>query len=175
MSQDPTGLGPDSNPYRYVANGPTNATDPSGLQEPVEDVAAAAIVMKWAWRAAGGYSTVSTLVNLFSFNGQDFPMVEGVGQVVSLAATSFPGTGIYEVEQKVNDSANGRDGNLGMIDYGNGPIRNWNAVKFWFETSFGGGRLTTYDLGSGETDTATVSKKTLEDDKFNIKPALLPT
>ena len=29
-TQDPTGLGPDSNPYRFVGNGPTNGTDPSG-------------------------------------------------------------------------------------------------------------------------------------------------
>jgi RHS repeat-associated protein len=32
MSQDPLGLGPDSNPYQYVGNGPTNVVDPSGLQ-----------------------------------------------------------------------------------------------------------------------------------------------
>jgi RHS repeat-associated protein len=31
QSEDPLGLGPDSNPYRYVRNGPTNGTDPSGL------------------------------------------------------------------------------------------------------------------------------------------------
>jgi RHS repeat-associated protein len=32
ISQDPLGLGPDTNPYRYVYNGPTNGTDPLGLQ-----------------------------------------------------------------------------------------------------------------------------------------------
>jgi RHS repeat-associated protein len=32
ISQDPTGLGPDSDPYRYVDNNPTDATDPSGLE-----------------------------------------------------------------------------------------------------------------------------------------------
>jgi RHS repeat-associated protein len=31
LSQDPLGLGPDSNAYRYVGNGPTDGTDPSGL------------------------------------------------------------------------------------------------------------------------------------------------
>jgi RHS repeat-associated protein len=30
MSQDPTGLGPDINPYRFVGNDATNETDPSG-------------------------------------------------------------------------------------------------------------------------------------------------
>jgi RHS repeat-associated protein len=30
-SQDPSGLGPDSNLYRYVKNDPTNLTDPSGM------------------------------------------------------------------------------------------------------------------------------------------------
>ena len=33
MSQDPTGLRPDLNPYRYVHNNPTDLTDPSGLWE----------------------------------------------------------------------------------------------------------------------------------------------
>jgi RHS repeat-associated protein len=32
LSQDPLGLGPDSNPYRYVYNSPTNGTDPSGKE-----------------------------------------------------------------------------------------------------------------------------------------------
>jgi RHS repeat-associated protein len=31
LSQDPLGLGPDMNPYRYVGNDPTDGTDPSGL------------------------------------------------------------------------------------------------------------------------------------------------
>jgi RHS repeat-associated protein len=31
MSEDPSGLGPDSNQYRYVGNSPTNGTDPTGL------------------------------------------------------------------------------------------------------------------------------------------------
>ncbi|MGA2069541.1 MAG: RHS repeat-associated core domain-containing protein, partial [Thermoguttaceae bacterium] len=31
LSQDPSGLGPDANPYRYCGNGPTNGADPSGL------------------------------------------------------------------------------------------------------------------------------------------------
>ena len=33
ISEDPTGLAPDSNPYRYVGNGPTNFIDPTGLAE----------------------------------------------------------------------------------------------------------------------------------------------
>jgi uncharacterized protein RhaS with RHS repeats len=31
LTEDPSGLGPDPNDYRYVRNSPTNATDPSGL------------------------------------------------------------------------------------------------------------------------------------------------
>jgi RHS repeat-associated protein len=34
LSQDPSGLGPDVNPFRYCDNGPTNAIDPTGLQQP---------------------------------------------------------------------------------------------------------------------------------------------
>ncbi|HEV2971412.1 MAG TPA: RHS repeat-associated core domain-containing protein, partial [Pirellulales bacterium] len=33
MSQDPSGLGPDSNPYRPVGNSPTKFIDPSGLAD----------------------------------------------------------------------------------------------------------------------------------------------
>jgi RHS repeat-associated protein len=32
ISQDPLGLRPDTNPYRYVDNAPTNGTDPTGLK-----------------------------------------------------------------------------------------------------------------------------------------------
>ncbi len=32
LSQDPSGLGPDNNPYRYVRNDPTNAIDSTGLE-----------------------------------------------------------------------------------------------------------------------------------------------
>jgi hypothetical protein len=31
LEEDPLGLEPDSNPHRYVDNGPTNSTDPTGL------------------------------------------------------------------------------------------------------------------------------------------------
>jgi RHS repeat-associated protein len=31
ITPDPLGLGPDSDPYRYVTNGPVNRTDPSGM------------------------------------------------------------------------------------------------------------------------------------------------
>jgi len=31
LTQDPLGLGPDTNPYRYCGNGPTDGTDPSGM------------------------------------------------------------------------------------------------------------------------------------------------
>jgi RHS repeat-associated protein len=34
LSEDPLGLGPDRNPYRYVRNQPTTLTDPSGLEPP---------------------------------------------------------------------------------------------------------------------------------------------
>src|SRR5579871_6219332 len=39
MTRDPLGLGPDSNPYRYVSNGPVNWIDPSGRdrEDPVLD------------------------------------------------------------------------------------------------------------------------------------------
>jgi len=32
LSEDPSGLRPDTNPYRYCGNSPTNYTDPSGLE-----------------------------------------------------------------------------------------------------------------------------------------------
>ncbi len=36
MSEDPDGLGPDTNPYRYVDNSPTNGIDPSGTDITLE-------------------------------------------------------------------------------------------------------------------------------------------
>ncbi len=36
INQDPSGLEPDANPYRYVSNQPMTLTDPSGLEPPVE-------------------------------------------------------------------------------------------------------------------------------------------
>jgi len=38
LTQDPLGLGPDTNPYRYCGNGPTDGSDPTGLAEvkPIE-------------------------------------------------------------------------------------------------------------------------------------------
>ena len=33
LTVDPSGLGPDANPYRYCGDGPTDGTDPSGLAE----------------------------------------------------------------------------------------------------------------------------------------------
>jgi RHS repeat-associated protein len=33
MTQDPSGLGPDTNPYRYCGNDPIDETDPSGLED----------------------------------------------------------------------------------------------------------------------------------------------
>jgi RHS repeat-associated protein len=38
LTPDPLGLGPDSNPYRYCGNGPTNATDPAGTEGIPTDV-----------------------------------------------------------------------------------------------------------------------------------------
>ena len=40
LTQDPDGLGPDANPYRYCGNGPTDWVDPSGLRPPAWDTPA---------------------------------------------------------------------------------------------------------------------------------------
>ena len=39
LSEDPSGLGPDVNPYRYCGNSPTNGTDPSGEYDHADDSA----------------------------------------------------------------------------------------------------------------------------------------
>ena len=33
LTEDPLGLGPDTNSYRYCGNGPTDGIDPSGMEE----------------------------------------------------------------------------------------------------------------------------------------------
>jgi RHS repeat-associated protein len=37
INEDPTGLSPDANPYRYSHNSPTNESDPYGLEPPQEE------------------------------------------------------------------------------------------------------------------------------------------
>jgi hypothetical protein len=57
LEEDPIGFeGGDSNLYRYVANTPTNATDPSGLFLYAKDEATAARVVSWLTGAPGGLS-----------------------------------------------------------------------------------------------------------------------
>ena len=46
-SKDPTGLVADLNPYRFVANGPTNGTDPSGLKLFAADKKSAQMIGYW--------------------------------------------------------------------------------------------------------------------------------
>jgi RHS repeat-associated protein len=65
MSEDPIGLGPDSNPRRYVENQPTMLTDPSGLAPPGTQWWNNSGWDNWnpsAWAAAGG-DAVSTFVS----------------------------------------------------------------------------------------------------------------
>jgi hypothetical protein len=38
LEPDPSGLGPDADPYRYAGNDPTNETDPSGLEPSTKSV-----------------------------------------------------------------------------------------------------------------------------------------
>jgi RHS repeat-associated protein len=52
ITQDPTGLGPDSNPERYVGNDPTNRTDPSGLDAQLPARGDSAIAWDWEQEAA---------------------------------------------------------------------------------------------------------------------------
>jgi RHS repeat-associated protein len=60
LSQDPLGLGPDSNPYRYVGNAPTDAVDPSGLAE-VKFVAGTGMVSVMYVPAGGSSVWLGTL------------------------------------------------------------------------------------------------------------------
>jgi len=62
MQSDPIGFGGgDANLYRYVSNGPTNATDPSGLVEflGVNWVSPWNPNARWGWEGVKGYGTAT--------------------------------------------------------------------------------------------------------------------
>lgn len=62
LSEDPSGLKPDVNPYRYVGNSPTNYTDPSGLSKK----ASGSVKPRNALQHAAGNGRVGYYVGVFS-------------------------------------------------------------------------------------------------------------
>ena len=90
LSEDPSGLGPDSNPYRYVGNKPMNATDPSGL-------------WLWPWDPNASWNPYTTASLWTGIPANQFP--HGIGVQGSLdtaqgagggtAGQVFGGGGVY--------------------------------------------------------------------------------
>jgi len=52
LSEDPSGLGPDSNPYRYCDNGPTDRTDAEGLATYPTGTAVPLAPKSWSYKIA---------------------------------------------------------------------------------------------------------------------------
>jgi RHS repeat-associated protein len=85
LSQDPLGLGPDSNPYRYVGNGPTDGTDPSGL-----------VLLDNRERLRTAYAEAMRLQNAYAqANGHAPPLTEAQIQAYSTQAAQG---GVYDYE-----------------------------------------------------------------------------
>jgi RHS repeat-associated protein len=71
-SQDPLGLGPDSNPYRYVVNDPTDRVDPTGLWSPVTGNVPAGVLslaLGAGMFSGGSRPTPAALISLMLANG----------------------------------------------------------------------------------------------------------
>jgi RHS repeat-associated protein len=99
LSQDPLGLGPDSNPYRYVGNGPTDGTDPSGL-DMVDNRA----------RILAAYAAAMQLQNVYAqANGHAPPLTEA--QINAALAYGWQHLGVdnYEPNPLYNDWLNQLD------------------------------------------------------------------
>jgi RHS repeat-associated protein len=85
LSQDPLGLGPDGNPYRYVGNGPTDGTDPSGL-----------VLLDNRERLRTAYAEAMRLQNAYAqANGHAPPLTEAQIQAYSTQAAQG---GVYDYE-----------------------------------------------------------------------------
>jgi hypothetical protein len=98
LSQDPLGLGPDTNPYRYCGNGPTNGTDPSGL----------------AFQVQGDVAHVSVAVDIYD---------PTTGDLIGKLNASFGPTGFDTGQQFDGGSINMVPGAPGilLIDFIAGP------------------------------------------------------
>ncbi len=118
LSQDPLGLNPDSNPYRYVTNDPTNAIDPSG-EDPgyVLTWEVKTGVWPWTWGMPG---------DGWSLNGGSY---QGGGNSSSISI------GVWAM----NDGSSWQVCNTG---WGDTDRSNDGTVRLWFESS----NLGTYEI-----------------------------
>jgi RHS repeat-associated protein len=87
---DPAGLGPDSNPYRYLANGPNNATDPSGLYECFDAETKATKRLQNVDKMLEGH--VNAVIQAARKKFPDDP-TKGIKYVFQALAADEPGTG----------------------------------------------------------------------------------
>ncbi len=71
LSEDPLGLGPDPNPYRYCGNGPTDGSDPSGLAAAPAPAASAPVPYVGPQTSKTGL-TIAQLMDLV--NGPNAPV-----------------------------------------------------------------------------------------------------
>jgi RHS repeat-associated protein len=85
LSQDPLGLGPDTNPYRYCGNEPTSRTDPRGLE------------WVWPWDPRASWNPLDTASLWTGIQGAG--VVGGVqaegGVVAGASAQGSVGAGVF--------------------------------------------------------------------------------
>ena len=90
LTQDPLGLGPDTNPYRYCGNGPTDGTDPSGLTGTWPRGRKPTPVFPLTGDACGPYV-------VFDISARDWPSMFGWG-LTNQWITHRPGFGLRNSE-----------------------------------------------------------------------------
>jgi hypothetical protein len=147
LSQDPIGFkAGDPNLYRYVGNSPTNATDPSGLQEAEGPIS----------RAGEDWQ----LIYIFAFSGESpeyiVRKVEAAGQAAkSGMSPSGPGINLHPIEHCLNEHMGGKTPYLSGSKLPNGAP-NIAGEPVWVDLNKVRADVTTYD------DIIKMSKEFLE-------------
>jgi RHS repeat-associated protein len=87
LNEDPSGLGPDVNPYRYVGNHPTYATDPTGLIDPAGEATLRGTTVEGSFVHAIETGNIDKLRFLLWLAAND-PEVHATVSVVTVAAAA---------------------------------------------------------------------------------------
>jgi len=138
LSEDPSGLAPDSNPYRYCGNGPTDGTDPSGMAEPPSQL-------------PPGLELPPDFPSYPGMTGTDAPVLEWYRTHLVPAPAPYVGPQTSNTGLKIAqlmDLVNGSDDSKALLAQAKTEC---GKVTPWFEPAFGRGNASSEPVGAPTT------------------------